>query len=70
MAYNFKIDKDLDNWNINLEGLIERNVRLDDKTHFWKDIWCEGISLKDYFLTLYRIEAQKKLYDRGENSTM
>nr|KAJ0197312.1 hypothetical protein LSAT_V11C700354610 [Lactuca sativa] len=42
-----------------LPGLIERNVGSSDKTHFWKDFWCDNIALKDAFPNLDRIEAQK-----------
>ena len=47
------INKDLKDWNIDLDTCWERKMGDGKNTHFWKDRWLTGDALKDVFPELY-----------------
>ncbi|KAL4586081.1 hypothetical protein LXL04_010712 [Taraxacum kok-saghyz] len=68
-----KVQKELEEWNINFDGLMERKIGNGNNTHFWKDRWLEGEILKEIYPELYKVEAEKdcKVGERlGGNSSM
>ncbi|KAL4582537.1 hypothetical protein LXL04_007088 [Taraxacum kok-saghyz] len=54
-----KVQKELEEWNINLDALMERKIGNGNNTHFWKDRWLEGEFLKVIYPELYKRELRR-----------
>lgn len=53
-----QIDLEFEDKGITLAFVYKRGWK-EDKTYFWKDIWCEDLLLKELSPNLYAIEKTK-----------